>query len=194
MPLSLSSGLQTALDNPERYGAVLFTFVFGGGTYGLWTAGGEREIDGIVYRAGGSILKLSNVSQNGDGSVSQCTLSLNTQPDKGLTADILASFYSEDWHDKVVTIEPCLFDPDTRALIGRVTLFKGIMTSAPFTEGPTQASIDAILQSKSVELSQNGGAYRNAQSQKRIDAVDTSLANIGSLNASITKSLKWGQA
>lgn len=193
MPLSLSTDLQDALNSPERYGAVLFTFIFGTGTYGLWTASGEREIDGVVYRAGGSVLKLSNISQNADGSVSQCTLSLSTQPDKGLTADILTTFYDQDWHNKPVIIEPCLFDPDTRALIGRVTLFRGVMTSAPFTEAKGQASIDAILQSRSVELSQNGGAYRNNQSQARFSATDTSLANIGSLNAQITKSLKWGQ-
>lgn len=194
MALSLSSGAQDALNNPERYGAVLFTFVFGSGTYGLWTAGGERTINGIVYRGGGSVLSLSDIQQNSDGSVSQCTLSLSTQPDKGLTTDVLTTFYDEQWHNRPVTIEACLLDPDTRAVIVDVMLFRGVMSSAPFTESQSKASIDALLQSKSVELSGTGGAYRNAQSQARIDPTDTSLAQIGVLSATIHKSLKWGQS
>lgn len=194
MAISLSSGAQDALNNPQRYGAVLFTFVFGSGTYGLWTRGGERTINGVVYRGGGSVLSLGQIEQNSDGSVSQCTLSLSTQPDKGLTTDILTTFYDEEWHNRPVTIDACLLDPDTMEVVVDVVLFRGIMTSAPFTEGPAKASIDALLQSKSIELSGQGGMYRNAQSQVRIDPTDTSLANIGVLSATITKSLNWGQA
>lgn len=194
MALTLDTDFQDAIDNPERYGVVLFTFVFGSGTYGLWTASGERTIGGVVYKAGGSVLELSNITQAADGSVSSATLTLSTQPDKGLTSDILVSFYDEDWHNKPVTIEVGLFNPDTRVLVGTLPLFNGVMTSAPYTEGPNKASIMANLTSKNIELSGTGGAYRNAQSQKRIDPNDTSLANIGVLSSTITKSLKWGQA
>lgn len=193
MALTISSPLQAALDYAYRYGVVMYTFAFGTGTYGLWTAGEERTVNSVLYKGGGSAIDVSAVDQNTDGSVSNVTLSLSTAPDKGLTADVLLTFYAEDWHDKIVTIDVGMFDQDSRALIDRVTIFRGATQDAPYTESPNAQKIDLNLASRSIELSASGGGYRNAQSQARILAADTSLNGIGSLNQNIQKSIKWGQ-
>lgn len=194
MALSLSTAFRNAIQSSERYGAVLFTFEFGDGTYGLWTAEGERVYNGITYRAGGSVLELSDIEGNADGSVAECTLTLSTDPDKGLTDDILVTFYDSDWHNRPVTIEVAMMDPDTRAIVGSQILFRGIMAAAPYKENADKSRIEALLSSKSIALSANGGQYRNDVTQKLLDATDNSLLGIGSLNGSISKDLKWGQA
>lgn len=193
MAFTLSPDFADAVADPERYGVILYTFYFSS-TYGLWTRPGERVINGVTYKGGGSVISMGQVEQNGDGSVSELTLSLSTDPDKGLTDDILLAFYSENWRNQLVTIEFGLRDPTTDAIIDTVMLIRGQATEAPYTKGPSKHSIDLLIQSRTIELSAQGGLYRNTQSQKRIDASDTSLDQIGILSTTVSKSLKWGQA
>jgi hypothetical protein len=193
MAISLSTAMQNALNDYERYGVVLITFEFGTGVYGLWTGLGEITYNGIVYKAGASLLEISNIENNADGSVSELTISLNTDPNKIVTSDILATFYDEDWHMKPVTIQLGLINPDTLGLIGVTTFFRGRVEEAPFEEGPEGASIKGRCVSRSIELSKGGNLYRNEQNQKRFDPNDTGLNGIGTLNGAINRDLKWGQ-
>src|SRR5690606_17937087 len=105
MAISITTDLQNALNEPERYGFVMMTFVFGPNTYGLWTGPDAVSHGGILYRTGGSAIEASNVQQNTDGSVAELTLKLNTAPDKGLDVDILQTFYDEDWQFGHVTVQ-----------------------------------------------------------------------------------------
>lgn len=194
MAISLSPALQNALNNYERQAVVFVTFEFGTGTYGLWTGLGEISYNGIVYKAGASILDVSNIENNADGSVSELTITLNTDPGKIITSDILIQLYDEDWHMRPVTIQTGLIDPDTQALIGVQTFFRGRIEEAPYEEGLDGANIKARCVSRSIELSKAGNLYRNSSTQKRFDPTDTGLNGIGTLNGAVNKDIKWGQS
>lgn len=193
MPITISGPLQAALDDPERYAAVLMTFVLGPNTYGLWNGPGSVTYNTITYLNGGSAIEISDIDQNADGSVGSLKLKLNTAPDKGLTTDVIQTFYDEDWQFGHVTIQLGMRDPVTGEIIGVVTLINGVITDAPFTEGPSGAFIELEVTSKTIKLTETGGKYRNSSTQKALDLTDTSMEGIGSLGGAVEKELKWGQ-
>jgi len=192
MALSLSTPLQDALDDTEGNLVALLTFDFGT-VYGLWTGQGEITYNSVIYRAGGSLIELPEISENADGSVEELTLALSAAPDKGITPDVLAALFSETWHLRPVTIQIGLLDPDAGTLIGVFTKFRGRVEEASFIEGPDADRIEAKCSSVSIDLSVPGALYRNAATQTRFDAADTSLADIGTLNGAIEKEQYWGQ-
>jgi hypothetical protein len=193
MARSLSSELQAAYNDPSRVQVVLITFQFGTGTYGLWTGLGEKEYNGIIYRPGGSILDLSDIQEGIGGQVQSCELSLSTAKSKLLTADILQTFYDEDWHMQTVIFQAGLLDPTTRDIIGLQTLFRGTLDEAPWKQDKKEAKIVAKIVSKSLLLSDNGGLYRNDETQKLFNPDDDSLEGIGNLGGAVTIDSRWGQ-
>lgn len=193
MAINIGTTLQNALDDPERYGVVLLTFILGTQTYGIWTGPGNITYNTVLYVNGGSLIEADDVEQNTDGSVVELTLKLGTHPDKGLSQDILETFYDEDWQFGRVIIQIALRDPDTGDIVGAVTLIRGVIVEAPETIGPNGAYIAARVTSQTIKQSESGGLYRNASTQKALDPDDTSLIGIGNLGGAITKDLKWGQ-
>lgn len=194
MALTISNAFQNALDGYERYGAVFFTFAFGTGTYGLWTGPGSIPYNGLTYHGGGSLLEISNIELQDNGSVAEFNLSLSTAPSKGLTADVLATFYAEDWHMRPVTVQLAMVDPDTYMPYGIVTILDGLAYEAPLKKGPKSAKIEARIVSKTIRMSEAGGKYRNDATQVLIDPTDTSLEGIGNLGGFTEKDLLWGQS
>lgn len=197
MALSLSTDLQNALDDTERYSAVFITAQLGATVYGFWTGQDIKNYNGVDYYAAGSLLDLSDIDQNADGSVAECTLTLGLNPEKDLTdgaTDPLPSFYEEDWQFGRITIQLAVLDPETDDPIGLVTFIRGVIYEAPFTKKPDKHCIDLRIVSQSIKLSESGGIYRNNATQIRLDATDTGLSDIGSIGAEVVKQLKWGQA
>jgi hypothetical protein len=193
MALSLSPAVQAALSAGQGALAALYTFEFGSGTYGFWTGLGAKIHNGVTYHASGSVIEVSAIEQRNDGSVSELTISLAAAPDKGITPDVLEALYDEDWHLKPVTVQIAILDPDSYAIIGTQTLFRGIVDSAPYQRQP-EARIEARCQSRAIDLTRPGNLYRNASTQKRFDATDRGLEGIGALNATLQRGIKWGQA
>lgn len=193
MAKSLSVAMQNALDAGHRLQVALFTFEFGTGTYGLWTAEGEKSFNGVIYRAGGSLIDITEFEESLDGSVSQLQLRLSALPDKELTDDVLLRFFDEDWHLKPVTVQLGLLDPATLEIIEVKTFFRGRLESASFEEDPGSAIV-VECNSTSIELSQAHGNIRNGGTQRLYDATDKSMDEIGSLNGAISRDTKWGQA
>ncbi len=193
MAYDISTQLQEALDSPERYSAVFLTFVLGPETYGFWTGQGTITYNSIQYNNGGSLFELDDIQMDADGSTNECILSLSTSPDKGLTSDVLLAFYAEQWQFGRVTIQLAMLDPETGEPIGAITFIRGVIYEAPYKRGGSKEVISARVVSQTIKLSENGGIYRNAATQKRLDATDTALEGIGTLGGAVKKKLKWGQ-
>lgn len=193
MARTISTDLRAALNDPARNMVALFTFEFGEGTEGLWTGAGEVEYSGVTYRAGGSVIDVSDIEQSADGSVGEMTLTLSEAPEKGLTTDVLVSLYDYTWHLKPITVQLAFRDPVTLEFVGVQTFFRGLMDEANYTEGPDSAKITAKCVSRSIDLSAAGNLYRNAATQARFDSADTSLNDIGTLNGALEKDSYWGQ-
>lgn len=193
MAISISNDFQAALDAPDRHAVGLFVFEFGTGTYALWTGAGEKLYNGLIYRAGGSLIDLEPLEHNADGSVGRLALGLNADPDKGLTDDVLIRLFDEDWHNKPVTIQTGILDPATNEIAYSWVEFRGRLEHAELVEGEVNR-IEAVCVSTSIDLSRSGGGYRNDSTQKLIDPNDTSLEGIGTLGGALEKDAKWGQA
>lgn len=195
MALTLSTAFQNAIGADSGNLAVLFTFDFGT-VYGLWTGPGEVVYNSVTYRAGGSLLELPDVSENADGSVEELTLVLNAAPEKGITPDVLAALYDENWHMRPMTIQIAARDPDTGAIVGALTKFRGRIEEAPYIENPFTGEdrIEALCRTWSLDLSLAGDLYRNGQLQRRLDPNDPSLDAVGTLNGAVMSQAKWGQS
>ena len=122
--MDVSASMQAALDGDANL-ALLYTFMFGTGTYGLWTGVDEISYNGLVYRAGGSLIDIGTIKQSVNGSVGRMTMTLSTDEDKGLTDDVLVRLYDEDWHNKPVTLQLATVNDAFSAVIDAVVLFRG---------------------------------------------------------------------
>lgn len=193
MAKSLSTDFRNALKSGSRYKVALYTFEFGSGIYGLWTAEGEKAYNGVIYRAGGSLIDVSDFEESLDGSVGQLELRLSALPDKGLTDDVLVRFFDEDWHLKPVSVQLGLIDPATAEFIDVQPFFRGRIESASFEEDPGSAIV-AQCMSTSIDLTLPGGNIRNGGTQRLIDPNDPSMDEIGSLNGALQRDRNWGQA
>ena len=194
MAVTLSSLMYDALHNPERYGALLYTFSFGPNVYGLWTREGEKQYNGIIYRAGGSVLELDPIEFKTDGSVTEMNISLSAAPDKGLTVDILQTFYQEQWQFGQVSLQLALLDPNTLDPIGVIPIMNGVAQEAPYVQGDGQDKIVLRITSNTIKLSENGGSYRNNVTQRLIDPTDSGYEGIGTFGGNVSKGFYWGQA
>ncbi len=190
---TLGVDLAAALADPERYGCVLFTFVLGPNTYGLWTGAGNREYNGIIYGAGGSVLELDGLDLSSDGSTSEFNLRLSQNDDLGLTVDILSSFYAEEWHMQNMTVELGMRDPNTDEILGLTVMFDGLIYQAPLLKDERGYYISMRCVSQAIHMGESGGKYRNKASQLDIDPADTSLKDVGALLGKIQRTFKWGQ-
>lgn len=193
MALSLSPSMQAALAAGQGSVAVLFTFEFGTGTYGFWTGLGNKIHNGVTYVAAGSLIEVPSIEQRADGSVSEVTIALSASPDKGVTPDVLENLYAEDWHMRPVTIQFAVLDPETHAIVGVQTLFRGQIDSAPYQRQP-EPRIEARCLSRAIDLTRPGNLYRNSATQKRFNPADRGLEGIGALNGTLQRGIKWGQA
>lgn len=193
MALSISNEFQNALNAPDRHAVGLFVFEFGTGTYALWTGAGEINYNGLIYRAGGSLIEIEPIDQNADGSVGRLSMVLNADPEKGLTDDVLIRLFDEDWHNKPVLVQLALLDTATNQIAFAKVWFRGRLEFAEYLEGDVNR-IEATCASTSIDLSRSGGGYRNDSTQRLIDPDDTSLEGIGTLGGALEKDAKWGQA
>ena len=198
MAYSLSTQLQAALDDSERYSAVLVSVQMGANTYGFWTGQDVLPYNGIDYVAAGSLVNIADIEQLADGSVSECKIKLGLDPEKDFTDgeinDAILSFYDEDWQFARVVIQLAMLDPVTLDPIGIVTFMRGVIYEAPLDIDADTNYIEARVVSQNIKLSENGGIYRNNATQARIDPSDTALKDIGSIGAAIVRQLKWGQS
>src|SRR5690606_26896305 len=114
----------------------------------------------------GSVLELSNIEDAGDGSISEMTITLSAAPNKGLTVDVLSSFYDEDWHMQPIMVELGFRDPSTGEIIDTVVAFDGLMFQAPWRIGTGAGSkIQLRCVSNATKMSESGSKFRNAQTQ-----------------------------
>lgn len=190
---TFSTALQAALASPERYAVVFLTFNLGGDVYGIWTGAGAVAYNGITYRGGGSLIEVDDIQEAGDGSISEMTMSLSSSPEKGISVDVLSTFYEEVWHMQSVVVELGFIDPDTGLPIDSFVMFDGIIAEAPFIRDESNYKISARLISRAHKMSEAGGKYRNQQTQVLLDPTDTALVDIGVYGDIRQRDLKWGQ-
>lgn len=192
MPRSISTSFKESMADPSRNLVAMYVFEFGTGTYALWTGPGETTFNGLVFRAGGSVIDIAVFEESEDGSVPNMVLELSALPEKGITDDVLMRLFDEDWHMKRVTVMVGKYDPATGDVVEAAKFFGGRIEDAVFEEGQT-SMIKANCASTSIDLSIPGGSYRNDATQRQIDPTDSSLVGIGTLNGAVKKDAKWGQ-
>jgi hypothetical protein len=111
-----------------------------------------------------------------------------------LTADVLSTFYEEEWHMQSIVLELGFRNPVDGSIIGSFTLFDGLIYQAPYKKGPSGHFIQGRCVSQATHMSENGGKSRNRSTQKILDPTDTSLDEIGAYSNIVTKQFFWNQA
>lgn len=192
---TLGPTFQAALDDAERYGALLFTFNFAEGAHGIWTGNGTRNYNGLDYVNAGSVFNIGSLAYNNDSSVATFDFSLDPGAGKDIGTDPLEEFYSLTWHMQNVIVEMAMRDKVTDAIIDSEVFFDGLMYQAPMKNALSGGKrIEVSCYSWSIIASQAGNKYRNNSTQQLVDAADTGLVGIGDLVGNIKKNLKFGQA
>jgi hypothetical protein len=103
---------------------LMVLFDLASGLYGFWQGNGPLSWNSITFNGGAQLLEFDFGQETLGNESNPFSVTLRTNPDAGLTADVLATFFAENYHLRPVTVYMAWFDPDTRAMAGNPVPFR----------------------------------------------------------------------
>ena len=152
---------------------LMVLFDVGSGLYGFWQGNGPLTWNSITFKGGAQILEF-DFGQEAIGTESNSfTITLRSNPDAGLGADVLASFFAETYHLRPVTVYMAWFDPATRAMAGNPVPFRrGLISDVGLYGEAQDRYLRGTCESWSVNNTRRGWAKASDAEHQAIFAGD----------------------
>lgn len=153
--------------------AILVLFDLPEGLHGFWPGFGTLTVSGVVYIGCRSLLEIEQVNMGVDLSASPLTLRLRSQPEEGLSPDVLAQIDDYAYKNRPARLTLAYFDPATGALAASFLWWQGYIDLIEHDEtvgGPY--ALVARLEPASLDHSRVGYRMRADADQKLIDPDD----------------------
>ena len=180
MARNISEPLYNALTgpNPELYNAVFLDLE--GAPLRLWSGFGERTIGGQTYTGSGSLLQISQISENSELNATGIQLTLS-----GMNQTLISAALQENYQGRQAQVflgELSVADV--------ITTFDGLMDVATITHDSDQVIVEMTVESKLITLQRpNVRRYTQANHALR-HPNDTFFDFTASL---IDKQVAWGR-
>lgn len=164
---SLPNSYRNQIRSGGIYTAYLLAIEYPSGTVRFTDYAYNIEFDGKTYLRANNMLTISTVTETGDIETSPIVVELS-----GLNEGIVAAFYLYSHINRVLTLSRAVLRADGD-LVGVVTLFDGLTTSATMLDAaPSESAPAPIAQMEAAshfgDLDQKRGRYTNDSSQKDI--------------------------
>lgn len=143
------------------------------GVYGFWGGTGTFSYESVTYVGAGKLLEIEGFGGSLDFSVQAFRVSLSAKPNSALTPDVLATVFSEQWHQAPVTLYRAFFNPDTFALLSVERMARRVLDQLPLTfDESGGARLTAFLEPVSYDNPNRGYAKFGDADQRLIDPDD----------------------
>lgn len=120
------------------------------GNFGYWSDifnATFSQFPGVTFTGSASLIAVTPITQVVADQVQTVTITLS-----GLATDVLSTVFAYNLHQGTVEIIKALFDPDTRALVTMVTMFRGLIDKDELTEDNGVSQLAMICVSRAREL------------------------------------------
>jgi hypothetical protein len=190
---SLTPGTATGEDtlNVRVIRSDLVLFDFPSGRYGFFSGTGTFEYGGDTYQGAGSLFEIGAITGVTDGSAVPFSIRLNANAELGLTPTILSQIEAQAYRGRPVTISRAYFDPDTVELIRVRPVRRGYVDVIIHAEqAGGEAYIEAVCETRSLDLARSGYRMRTDADQRRVDALDGFLKHV---QTAAVSDVYWGR-
>jgi hypothetical protein len=166
-----ATATQIAAESQVQRLMVLFDLV--SGLYGFWQGNGPLTWNSITFNGGAQFLEFDFGQESTGTESNPFTVTLRTNPDAGLTADVLATFFAEGYHLRPITVYMAWFDPETRAMAGNPVPFRrGLMSDVGLYGEGGDRYLRGTAESWSVNHTRRGWAKSCDAEQRLVSAND----------------------
>ncbi|HVL70366.1 MAG TPA: hypothetical protein VM434_00605 [Beijerinckiaceae bacterium] len=165
------------------------------GDFGFWddvfSATFPDHFPGVTFTGSGSLISLDDVQQTARQTVQALKGYLS-----GLDTGVLATLGTHNLHAGTVEIAKALYNPDSRALVAVVTVFRGYIdqdriVERPGDDGTLVSVLELTCESRAIELDRATHRRRSFADQQRFSAGDRFFEYTGRVG---TKPIPWGRA
>lgn len=190
MARTIDASTQAALAAGRIARNILIKFDFGSGTYGFFDGIGSITYNSVTYQGAGALFEIAALGASADGAANSISIKLNGNADT-LTSNVLATIESEQYVGRPVTLLRRYANADTWAELSVETMWVGFVDVIRQVErAGDSAYLEAICESRALDLGRSGYRMRSDADQKQIDANDGSLRH---LQAAKDQEIFWGR-
>jgi len=157
---------------------------FSDGVIRLWTGYGSITVDGNTFLAGGDILSLSQISENGEVQANGVTVSLS-----GLNTNLVASALTTAYQGRDLNVYVGVLNTSGAVVADPIKVFAGKMDVMTVEDDGSTAEITVTAESKLIDLERSRTRRYTSEDQKIDYPDDKGLDFVASLQ---NKSVVWG--
>jgi hypothetical protein len=191
MARTIDAGTLAALQAGRISRVDMITIDLPSGIYGFFSGSGTFTHNSVTYRGAGSLFEIDGVGGVSDGTAVPLRVRLNAAADFGLTANVLATIEQEQYRGRPISYSVGFFSADTWALLSVEMVWRGVIDTIEHVEQVGgEAWLEAMCESRAIDLGRSGWRRRSDADQRRIDANDGSLRH---LVAAAQGDLYWGR-
>jgi hypothetical protein len=170
----------------------LLRFEFDSGIYGFWAGTGTITYQGVTYVGAGRLLDIEELGGGLDFAAQAFKVSLSSKPNSALTPDVLATVFSEAWHQKPAILYKAFFHPRTRALLSIERAARRVLDTLPLEQvAGGQAKLTAFLEPVTFDNPRRGYAKFGDADQRLIDPDDAFFSFAATAGE---QPIEWGRA
>lgn len=156
---TLATATATQVDSDAPIGSRMVLFDFPSGLHGFWEGVGDLPWNGVTFRGSGSLIDIEFGDEALGSEANGFSLKLRSNPDAGITSDVLATFFSESYHLRPVTIYEVWFTPNTMAIAGNpVVMASGIISTVEMRSDDSGAYLFGTCETDAVLHTSRGTA------------------------------------
>jgi hypothetical protein len=162
------------------------------GVYGFWAGQGAFVYEGVTYVGAGRLLRIEGFGGGLDFSAQAFHVTLSAKPNSALTPDVLATVFSEQWHQAPVTLYRAYFHPDTFALLSVERVGRRVLDQLPLAiEAAGEAKLTAFLEPVTYDNPHRGYLKFGDGDQRLIDSDDGFFSFAATAG---DQPIEWGRA
>ena len=158
---------------------------FSDGIVRLWTGYGSITIDSNTFLAGGDILSVSSISENGEVQANGVTIMLS-----GLSTSLVASALTTAYQGRDLNVYVGVLNASGAVIADPIKVFAGKMDVMTVEDNGADAQITVTAESKLIDLERSRARRYTSEDQKIDFPNDKGLDFIAGLQ---DKTVVWGR-
>ena len=154
-------------------------------TIAVWSGQGDITIDSLAYSGAGSLLGISDVTENSEMQSNGISISLS-----GMDSTVLTYALSETYQNRPITLLMGYIMGGANESAGELVLFRGRMTALSIGDTPDGATVTIQAENRLADLNRPSHYRYTKESQNFLYPNDVGLNRIASLQ---DKEVVWGK-
>lgn len=181
----IDAAINSRLDDDHQYLAAAVKAEFNTADILLWSGIDDISIDSETYTGAGTLLNISDTEDTSELKSTNVVVSLS-----GMDTTVMNYALADNYQNRPLTIYMIFVYAATNEVVGKLTLFKGRMTSIQIQDDPTGSVIGVNAENRLVDLDRPSNLRYTNESQEFVLSGDTAFRYVQQVQ---DMEVVWGQ-